>query len=123
MCFSACLTRQPKDNAGTVSVRVHTIEKLVRRDVTSRDENLSIERRAVDRPLFYAYRPFQDRTITTEEHRKEAVVQKMPGSSRRSIFERRGPSGPRRQKFDGGQASIARRRSGRDNAVLASIDG
>jgi hypothetical protein len=41
-----------------------------------RDENVSVERRAVDRPVADADAAFRDRTIEAEEYRQEAVVSK-----------------------------------------------
>lgn len=63
-------------NHGSVRVRAYTVEQPVREDVSLRDDNVEIERRAVDRPVTDADRAFQDRTISAEERHEEAVVQK-----------------------------------------------
>jgi uncharacterized protein (TIGR02271 family) len=63
-------------NAGRVKVRAYTIATPVNEQVTLRDETVSIERRAVDRPLDGTEAAFQDRTIEAEEHHEEAVVSK-----------------------------------------------
>jgi uncharacterized protein (TIGR02271 family) len=63
-------------NNGSVRVRAYTVKQPVREDVTLGEENVSIERRTVDRPLSDVDRAFQDRTITAEEHHEEAVVAK-----------------------------------------------
>ena len=44
--------------------------------VTLRDENVSVERRPVDRPLTGTEDAFRERTIEAEERREEAVVNK-----------------------------------------------
>jgi uncharacterized protein (TIGR02271 family) len=63
-------------NAGRVRVRSYVVETPVSESVSLRDENVSIERRNVDRPLTDADAAFRDRTIEAEEHREEAVVAK-----------------------------------------------
>jgi uncharacterized protein (TIGR02271 family) len=63
-------------NAGNVRVRSYVVETPVSETVNLRDENVSVERRSVDRPLTDADAAFQDRTIEAEEHREEAVVSK-----------------------------------------------
>jgi stress response protein YsnF len=60
-------------NNGSVRVRACTVEQPVRENVNLRDENVTIDRRAVDRPLTDADRAFQGRTISAEEHHKEAI--------------------------------------------------
>ncbi|CAN7701827.1 YsnF/AvaK domain-containing protein [Rhizobium sp. LjRoot98] len=63
-------------NAGSVKVRSYTIETPVSEDISLRDENVTIERRTVDRPLSDADAAFQERTISAEERHEEAVVSK-----------------------------------------------
>lgn len=63
-------------NAGNVRVRSYVVETPVSESVNLRDENVSIERRAVDRPLADADSAFVDRTIEAEEYHEEAVVSK-----------------------------------------------
>ena len=63
-------------NNGSVRVRAYTVETPVNEQVNLRDENVTIERRSVDRPLTDADRAFADRTISAEEHHEEAVVSK-----------------------------------------------
>lgn len=63
-------------NAGNVRVRSYVVETPVSETVNLRDENVSIERRAVDRPLADAESAFVDRTIEAEEYHEEAVVSK-----------------------------------------------
>lgn len=61
---------------GSVRVRAYTVEEPVREDLSLRDENVTIERKSVDRPLTDADNAFRDRTISAEEHHEEAVVSK-----------------------------------------------
>ena len=64
-------------NRGSVKVRAYTTETPVSEDISLRDENVTIERRTVDRPLTDAdTAAFQDRTISAEERHEEAVVSK-----------------------------------------------
>jgi uncharacterized protein (TIGR02271 family) len=63
-------------NSGNVRVRSYVVETPVSQTVTLRDDNVSVERRNVDRPLTDGDAAFQDRTIEAEEHREEAVVSK-----------------------------------------------
>lgn len=63
-------------NAGRVRVRAYTVSTPVNERVTLRDESVSIERRAVDRPVDATEAAFADRTIEAEEHHEEAVVSK-----------------------------------------------
>jgi uncharacterized protein (TIGR02271 family) len=63
-------------NNGSVRVRSYTVETPVSETVNLRDENVSIERRAVDRPVADAEAAFRDKTIEAEEYREEAVVSK-----------------------------------------------
>jgi uncharacterized protein (TIGR02271 family) len=63
-------------NSGSVRVRSYTVDRPVREDVSLRDESVTIERHAVDRPLTDADNAFRDRTIAAEEHHEEAVVAK-----------------------------------------------
>jgi uncharacterized protein (TIGR02271 family) len=63
-------------NRGSVKVRAYTTETPANEDVSLRDENVTIERSPVDRPLTDADVAFQDRTISAEERHEEAVVSK-----------------------------------------------
>jgi len=63
-------------NSGRVRVRSYVVETPVSEQVSLRDENVSVERRAVDRPITDADTAFRDRTIEAEEHREEAVISK-----------------------------------------------
>lgn len=63
-------------NNGSVRVRSYTVETPVSETVSLRDENVSIERRPVDRPLTDTDAAFRDKTIEAEEYREEAVVSK-----------------------------------------------
>ncbi len=63
-------------NHGRVRVRSYVVENPVSEQVSLRDENVSIERRTVDRPLTGTENAFVDRTIEAEEHHEEAVVSK-----------------------------------------------
>ena len=62
---------------GSVRVRSYVVETPVQEQVSLRDETVSIERRAVDRPLAGADdAAFRDRTIEATETDEEAVVAK-----------------------------------------------
>ena len=61
---------------GRVRVRSYVIETPVSEQVNLREENVSVQRRSVDRPLTAGDRLFEDRTIEVEEHAEEAVVAK-----------------------------------------------
>lgn len=63
-------------NNGRVRVRSYVTETPVSEDVSLRDENVEVTRRAVDRPVTAADDAFVDRTIEAEEHREEAVISK-----------------------------------------------
>lgn len=63
-------------NHGRVRVRSYVVENPVSEQVSLRDENVSIERRTVDRPLSGTESAIVDRTIEAEEHHEEAVVSK-----------------------------------------------
>lgn len=63
-------------NSGSVRVRSYVVETPVSKTVNLRDENVSVERRAVDRPLADAESAFVDRTIEAEEYHEEPVVSK-----------------------------------------------
>lgn len=63
-------------DAGRVRVRSYVVETPVSETLSLRDENVSVERRHVDRPLTDADAAFKDRTIVAEAHREEAVVSK-----------------------------------------------
>lgn len=62
--------------SGRVRVRSYVIETPVSEQVALREENVGIQRRAVDRPLTDADEAFRERTIEAVEHREEAVVSK-----------------------------------------------
>jgi uncharacterized protein (TIGR02271 family) len=61
---------------GRVRVRSYVVEQPVSEEVRLRDEDVTVERRPVDRPVSGEDRLFQDRSIEVEEHREEAVVAK-----------------------------------------------
>jgi len=61
---------------GTVRVRSYTVEEPVREDVVLRRENVSIDRRAVDRPADPADDLFRERTIEANQTAEEPVVTK-----------------------------------------------
>ena len=61
---------------GRVRVRSYVVETPVSEEVTLREENVTIQRRPVDRPLTAGDRLFEDRTIDMEERAEEAVVAK-----------------------------------------------
>ena len=61
---------------GGVRVRSYVVETPVSEQVSLREENVSIERRPVDRALTGAEDAFQDRTIEMTETAEEAVVAK-----------------------------------------------
>ena len=61
---------------GGVRVRSYVVETPVSEQVSLREENVSIERRPVDRVLTGAEDAFQDRTIEMTETAEEAVVAK-----------------------------------------------
>ena len=63
-------------NHGRVRVRSYVVENRVSEQVSLRDENVSIERRTVDRPVTETENAFVDRTIEAEEHHEEAIVSK-----------------------------------------------
>jgi uncharacterized protein (TIGR02271 family) len=63
-------------NHGRVRVRSYVVENPVSEQVSLRDENVSIERRTVDRPVTETENAFVDRTIEAEEHHEEAIVSK-----------------------------------------------
>jgi len=63
-------------NQGRVRVRSYVVEKPVQEQVTLREENVSVERRPVDRPLTGNEDPFRERTIEAQGKREEAVVNK-----------------------------------------------
>jgi uncharacterized protein (TIGR02271 family) len=63
-------------NNGRVRVRAYTVETPVSEHVSLRDENVTIERRPVDRALTGTEAAFTDRTIEAEEHHEEAVIAK-----------------------------------------------
>jgi stress response protein YsnF len=52
------------------------VDTPVSESVTLRDENVSVERRNVDRPITDADTAFRDRTIEAEEHHEQPVVRK-----------------------------------------------
>jgi uncharacterized protein (TIGR02271 family) len=61
---------------GRVRVRSYVVETPVQEQVTLREERVDVERRAVDRPVADADRPFEERTIEATESAEEAVVAK-----------------------------------------------
>ena len=61
---------------GRVRVRSYVVEQPVEEQVTLRDENVSVERRSVDRPISGTEDAFRERTIEADERREEAVVSK-----------------------------------------------
>ena len=61
---------------GRLRVRSYVVETPVSEQVNLREENVTVERRAVDRPLAAGDRLFEDRTIEVEERAEEAVVAK-----------------------------------------------
>ena len=63
-------------NQGRVRVRSYVVEKPVQEQVTLREENVSVERRPVDRPLTGTEDAFRERTIEAQGKREEAVVNK-----------------------------------------------
>ena len=63
-------------NQGRVRVRSYVVEQPVQEQVSLRDENVSVERRSVDRPLQGKEDAFRERTIEAEGKREEAVVSK-----------------------------------------------
>ena len=63
-------------SGGRVRVRSYVVEQPVSEQVTLRDENVSVERRSVDRPITGTEDAFRERTIEADERREEAVVNK-----------------------------------------------
>ena len=63
-------------SGGRVRVRSYVVEQPVSEQVTLRDENVSVERRAVDRPLTGTEDAFRERTVEATERSEEAVVNK-----------------------------------------------
>ena len=61
---------------GRVRVRTYVVETPVSEQVNLREENVTVQRRSVDRPLAAGDRLFEDRTIEVEERAEEAVVAK-----------------------------------------------
>ena len=61
---------------GGVRVRSYVVEKPVSESVSLREENVSVERRAVDLPLTAADDAFRERQIEMTETNEEAVVGK-----------------------------------------------
>ncbi len=61
---------------GRVRVRSYVVEEPVQESVNLRQENVSIKRRPVDRPLQGNDEIFRERTIEVEERGEEAVVSK-----------------------------------------------
>lgn len=85
-------------NAGRVRVRSYVVETPVSETVSLRDENVSVERRNVDRPLTDADAAFRDRTIEAEEHREEAVIAKEARVREEVVVKK--TSGERTQQID-----------------------
>lgn len=63
-------------NQGRVRVRSYVVERPVHEQVSLRDENVSVDRRPVDRPLTGNEDGFRERTIEAQGKREEAVVNK-----------------------------------------------
>ncbi|MGI4765193.1 MAG: YsnF/AvaK domain-containing protein [Janthinobacterium lividum] len=66
-------------NRGKVRVHTSVVSRAVSEDVTLHDETVSVERRAVDRPVSAATSdadPFKERSIEMEEYAEEPVVAK-----------------------------------------------
>ena len=63
-------------SGGRVRVRSYVVEQPVSEQVTLRDENVTVERRPVDRPLTGTEDAFRERTVEATERREEAVVNK-----------------------------------------------
>lgn len=63
-------------NLGRVRVRSYVREEPVSADVNLHNENVTIERRSVDRPLGATDNAFTDRVIEAEQHAEEAVIAK-----------------------------------------------
>ncbi|WP_426954221.1 YsnF/AvaK domain-containing protein [Muricoccus radiodurans] len=61
---------------GRVRIRSYVVETPVSEAVTLRDEQVHVERRAVDLPLSAVEDAFRERTIEAVEHDEEAVVAK-----------------------------------------------
>jgi len=61
---------------GRVRVRSYVVEQPVNEQVSLREDNVTLERRPVDRELTAGDLAFQDRTIEAEERAEEAVVGK-----------------------------------------------
>lgn len=62
---------------GSVRVRSYVVERPVEEDVTLRDETVSVERRAVDRPVgTLPEDAFRERTIEVSASGEEPVIQK-----------------------------------------------
>lgn len=63
-------------SGGGIRVHTRTREIPVRESIRLRQEQVSVERRAVDRPVAPGAEPFEERTIEMEESREEPVVTK-----------------------------------------------
>lgn len=61
---------------GHVKVRSYVVEKPVHEEVSLRDENISVDRRSIDRPLTGNEDPFRERTVEMTARGEEAVVGK-----------------------------------------------
>jgi uncharacterized protein (TIGR02271 family) len=61
---------------GRVRIRSYVVETPVQEQVNLRQEHVSVERRAADRPVTGADNLFRERTIEAEERAEEAVVSK-----------------------------------------------
>lgn len=61
---------------GRVRVRSYVVETPVEEEVTLRDEEVHVTRRAVDRPVSSGEALFDDKTLEATEHHEEAVVSK-----------------------------------------------
>lgn len=63
-------------NHGRVRLRSYVVETPVSEQVSLRNEKVTIDRKAVDRPVAVGEALFQDRVIEVEEHSEEAIVAK-----------------------------------------------
>jgi uncharacterized protein (TIGR02271 family) len=64
------------ENSGRVRVRSYVVESPIEERVNLRQENVTIERRPVDRPLSAGENAFKDRTIEATATSERAVVNK-----------------------------------------------
>lgn len=111
-------------NAGRVRVRSYVVETPVSETVSLRDENVSVERRSVNRPLTDTDAAFRDRTIEAEEHREEAVIAKEARVREEVVLKK--TAGERTEKIDDTVRKTeidiqdTRDKAARDESLLAS---